>query len=45
MRIYTVWHGIDGKIEGNQYDLTLAKNYESDDESLSSDDASDISAS
>ncbi|KAI4256995.1 MAG: hypothetical protein L6R42_005907 [Xanthoria sp. 1 TBL-2021] len=44
VRIYTVWHGIDGKIEGNQYDLTLAENYESDDESMSSDDASDVSA-
>ncbi|CAO1605284.1 hypothetical protein XANCAGTX0491_008805 [Xanthoria calcicola] len=36
VKIYTVWHGIDGKIEGTQYDLTLAENFESDDDEVDS---------
>ncbi|KAI4096378.1 MAG: hypothetical protein LQ339_006966 [Xanthoria mediterranea] len=36
VKIYTVWHGIDGKIDGKQYDLTLAENYESEDDEVDS---------
>ncbi|KAI4239062.1 MAG: hypothetical protein LQ349_000639 [Xanthoria aureola] len=32
VKFYTVWHGIDGKIDGTQYDLTLAENFESEDD-------------